>query len=90
MSDEYQTPKDLYKLSCEIADFIPQLDVCATFENRMCDFYIDKKLNALTYPISNLNLWCNPPHDKTKEFVLRMDDLWIEEKRNILMIIAAN
>ena len=34
--------------------------------------------------------WCNPPHSKTKQFVLKADAEWLKNNINVLMIIPAN
>ena len=92
MITEYQTPQDLYRLACELADFIPEIDVCATEENTMCGTYINKEMDFFKHIFTedHGSLWCNPPHDETKKFVLFLNDIWEKFNLDILMIIPAN
>ena len=87
--DEYETPKGLYDSLCEMYDINPKLDVCATILNRKCYDYISKEVNALREPWCS-DVWCNPPHSKTDEFVKKAQREWERNNINILMIIPAN
>ncbi len=46
-SDDWWTPKWLFKILCLIYDFHPKLDVSASYLNTKCEYYLDKKWNAL-------------------------------------------
>jgi len=73
LSDEWETPQELFDYLCKKYNFYPELDVSADSKNKKCKLYIDKFYNALNtkwYSQSKKN-WCNPPHSQTQEFVLK-------------------
>jgi hypothetical protein len=37
-----------------------------------------------------LDVWCNPPHSKTEDFVRKAFEQWKKHNINIMMIIPAN
>lgn len=98
-SDEWATEQKLFDDLCEKYNIHPELDVAATFYNRKCKYYIpdDHYGGALNYecPTDGLvdgkvvDIWCNPPHSKTKDFTLMLHGLWLDIKRNIMMLVPA-
>lgn len=92
LSDEYETPDDVFIELCEKYNIYPDTDVCATDDNTKCTGYINEEMNCLTHNFEyhDEGLWCNPPHSKTKEFVKCMRDAWAKWDIPILMIIPAN
>jgi len=92
LSDEYETPKNIfdylnckYGLNCE-------MDVSCTEDNCKTPYRLPKG-NTLEYHWNNCfnsDVWCNPPQTKCKEFVLKADEQWNKHNINIMMIIPAN
>ena len=41
LSDEYETPHDVFNSICEKYEIIPIVDVCATVENKKCSEFFD-------------------------------------------------
>jgi len=80
--------------------------VAASFENHKTKFYFIQKTDSLKIdwiltdipadttrkePIRRrVDVWCNPPHTKTKEFVEKAYEQWLKYNINIMMIIPAN
>lgn len=97
LSDEWETPQDLFEKLCERFDIHPQLDVAATFYNRKCEYYIpdDHYGSSLNDEIpvewlrgnKKLDVWCNPPNSKTKAFVLKAHKQWLRHNINIMMLV---
>ena len=92
LSDEYETPKELFNSLCNQYIIYPDTDVCATDDNSKCTGFVDKKIDCLTHNFQyhDEGLWCNPPQTKCKEFVKKMNDSWKEWNIPIIMIIPAN
>jgi phage N-6-adenine-methyltransferase len=93
--DEWETPKELYKHLCEKYKIYPKLDVCANYKNTKCyDWFCtpygltEKWLSKS--PVEKVDVWCNPPHSKNKEFVKQAYDQWVKHNITIMMILPAN
>jgi len=91
LSDEYETPDYIIAELSRQHGIFPKVDVCAAKINK-CANGLDNSLELNWFdPISNhYDFWCNPPHSKTKEFVLKADEQWQKFNLNIMMIIPAN
>jgi len=89
LSDEYETPKELFQLLCGYYGLAPELDVCATKENKKCKYFITKEVDALEEDWLH-DAWCNPPHSMTEKFVRKAYEQWKKHNNNIIMIIPAN
>lgn len=87
--DEYETPKSLYEFLCNIYNIYPKIDVAATYDNKKCEHGYSKRGNGLLQNWDR-DVWCNPPHSKTKEFVLKAHTEWLRNNINILMLVPAN
>ena len=96
LSDEWETPKELYEHLCEKYIIHPKLDVCCTRENKKClkgfyNFALVKDWNSGDIETHGLcDVWCNPPHSKNEEFVKKAYDQWVKHNINIMMILPAN
>ena len=98
LSDEWETPKELYDHLCGKYGIKPKLDVCATQENRKC--YSAIFSNSLEYDwtlpkVGNIkhllvDVWCNPPHSDIGRFVVKAFGEWRRHNITIMMIIPAN
>jgi site-specific DNA-methyltransferase (adenine-specific) len=91
-SDEWETNQELCNYLVEKYNFNPELDVCATRENKKCKMWIDKNDNALgsQWYSPSKKCWCNPPHSLTEEFVREASKNFIERGIETMMIIPAN
>ena len=87
--DEYETPRKLYYSLCEKYHIHPWLDVASTYENSKCTYNYTKETDGLSQ-IWVHDVWCNPPHSKTEEFVRKAQQQWEERNINIMMIVPAN
>ena len=87
--DEYETPWELYADLCETYNIHPHLDVAANRHNSKTDAFLDDALYE-EWNHYGEDVWCNPPHSKTEEFVLRADWQWDKHNINIMMIVPAN
>jgi len=92
--DEYETPQELYEKLCQKYQINPLLDAAANANNTKCQFFLGDALHTQwtlgdKYP-EIVDVWCNPPHSRTEEFVKRADNQWQKYNINIIMIIPAN
>lgn len=103
LSDEWWTTNELFKELIEKYNFNPKIDVAATEKNSKCDWYIDKKNDALKTAwiiqpskkkgSSNKNradVWCNPPNSKLSKFIRRAKHEHEYFTMRIMMIVPAN
>jgi len=89
--DEWETPKELYNHLCEKYKIYPQLDACANSKNTKCWWFLGNALEQEWLLRSRkVDVWCNPPHSKNKEFVKKAYDQWIKYNITIMMILPAN
>jgi len=99
--DEYETPPELYFDLCMTYQLKPELDVAANKENSKCKYFLTDGLGKewmkphdylkrIDTKFKGVDIWVNPPHSKTKEFVLKANQQWLKHNINILMIIPAN
>lgn len=86
ISDEYETPDYLIAELASKYGIFPKLDVACNISNKKCKHW---RYDGLKDDWDN-DVWCNPPHSKTKEFVLYADYQWNKNNINIMMIIPAN
>jgi len=99
LSNEWWTPEKLYQYLTKNWKIKPKLDVCATYQNSKCEWYLDKKADATnpetewTIPKNKrVNVWCNPPNEFTQELLYRAYIEWAlsNGRQKIMMIIPAN
>ena len=65
------------------------IDVCATRENSKCVLYFTEKDNGLVQSWDQ-DIWCNPPHSMTGDFVRKAYSEWLKNNINIMLLIPAN
>lgn len=87
--DEYETPSKYYNELIYHYNVRPKLDVAATRENRKCLEFFDKKADGLRYRWL-VDVWCNPPHTRTEDFVRKALREWQDHNIDIMMIIPTN
>lgn len=99
LSDEYETPDELYNKLCNDYDIIPHLDVATNQKNSKCEFglfYANESHNALNYEWHHpeldisVNVWCNPPHSLNEKFVRKAFEQWQKHNINIMMLLPCN
>ena len=93
LSDEWETPIDLYDYLCDKYNIQPKLDVAATYYNTKCSDYLplDHYDGALNYETQwDKDVWCSPPHSDIGRFVVKAFGEWRKNNINIMMIIPAN
>jgi phage N-6-adenine-methyltransferase len=86
--DEYGTPYYTYDMGCNIAGFVPKIDVCGSEINHKCSVYFTEKDNALSKQW-NQDFWMNPPYSKIEQF---MDYAWKQHRKynvNGLILVFA-
>lgn len=89
LSDEYETPNEIFEFLCKKYKIFPELDVCAEYGMNKCAKFYSKQENGLN-GWWKYDSWCNPPQTECKNFVLKADQEWFENNINILMIVPAN
>lgn len=89
LSDEWETPQDLYDSLCYMYGIFPRRDVAANEKNKKCRTYFSKEYSGLDSCWTS-DVWCNPPHSLTEKFVRKALREWLSNNINILMIIPAN
>lgn len=89
LSDEYETPRELFKELCSIHNIFPKIDVCANANNKKCRDFFGVNVDGLRCEWA-VDVWCNPPHSMTGDFVKKAYEQWKENNVNIMMIIPAN
>jgi site-specific DNA-methyltransferase (adenine-specific) len=89
LSDEWETPNDLFVGLSTLYKVDVLLDVCATEDNTKCVNFFSKKDDALKKPWL-YDAWCNPPHSQTSDFVRKAYVEWKEHNINIMLIIPTN
>lgn len=99
LSDEFETPKELYKELCKKYKLNPRLDVACSYIDGYCNkkcyegwFEGMDSLNIDWVPTGGLkvDVWCNPPHSLTERFVKKACEQWKKHNINVMMIIPAN
>ena len=89
--DDYETPPPLYRRLCTQYGIHPRLDVAARSHNTKCEIYLSDAMYQEWRLISEIvDIWCNPPHSMTEEFIRRADSQHKKYGMNIMMIIPAN
>ena len=76
-SNNWWTPFEAFEKLCKLYKFKPELDAAADDENALCNWYIDKKTNALNTHWTvkgkkKTNVFLNPPNGDEKEKVVVM------------------
>ena len=104
-SDVWLTPDNVFNDLCDYWKFKPNLDVAASKENTKCEYYIDKKMNALDMDwrvyhkhVTNCTryektkVWINPPTSQIRDYSYKTEQLFRQHGYDIsiLMIMPAN
>jgi len=92
LSDEYETPNHIIAELSKRHGVFPQMDVACNDNNCKTKYRLPNisSLDVNWNNCYNSDVWCNPPHSLTKEFVIKADEQWKKHNLNIMMIIPAN
>jgi len=86
LSDEYETPNELYANLVDRFDLTPSLDVASDEYNSKCLFRLKDGLKDEWTAHS----WCNPPHSQNEVFVRKAFEQWKKHNINIMMLLPCN
>ena len=89
LSDDYETPTQLYKELCFTHAIEPKIDVCANVDNKKCQDFFGVNVDSLLCSWT-VDAWVNPPHSMTGKFVEKACNEWKKHNINVMMIIPAN
>jgi phage N-6-adenine-methyltransferase len=95
IDDDFWTPLELYERLCKLYDIHPKLDVAASSKNTKCEAWLENAMfEEWIIPLPNglfvSEVWCNPPHSMTEEFIRRADSQHKKYNINIMMIVPSN
>jgi len=92
LSDEWETPQELFDYLCEKYKITPRMDVACTDDNCKTEYRLPN-FSSLEMDWVNAyksDVWCNPPHSLNEEFVKKAYEQWVKHNLNIMMILPAN
>jgi len=89
MSDEWETPLDVFDFICKKHGTNPSVDVCASTGMQKCRKYFSPKVDGLKQEWV-LSSWVNPPHSQTKLWLAKADSEHAKHGIEITMLIPAN
>jgi len=90
LSDDWETPQELFDYIVGEIGFTPELDVCAEYGNNKCPKFYSKEEDGLAHEWKIWNVFCNPPHSETGKWVKYANEQWRRNNINIVMLIPAN
>jgi site-specific DNA-methyltransferase (adenine-specific) len=62
----WETPPDVFEFGCNLYNFKPEIDVCATAQDKKCELFIgEDSLNKEW----NRDFWMNPPYSNVKDWI---------------------
>lgn len=65
---DFRTPQFIFEGAMDMFDVFFTLDVAASNENRLCNWYMDEEMNALSQRWWG-HVWCNPPYNDISPWV---------------------
>ncbi len=96
LSDEHYTPKELAWSLFKKYKITPKLDVAATHDYHLCQYYFTKEDDALKQEwlikagTKKTGVFCNPPNSLTQKFIVKAHEQWKKYNINILLLIPIN
>jgi len=91
LSDEWETPQELYDHLCEKYNLKPNFHVASDPVNCKCRGGTNTALGDVDWNVYDETIvWCNPPHSKNEEFVRKAYNEWAKHNITIMMILPAN
>ena len=93
-SDDWWTPKKVFKKLCKMYNFYPILDAAASNRNSLCKWYIDRHTNALVIDWmvkgKKVLVWLNPPNKQLGKFIARTYQQFTDHGIKTMMIVPLN
>lgn len=93
-SDEWWTEQKLFDKLTKYYNFYPEIDVAATYANKLCTYYFDKKDNALTrnwiIGKKKRKCWLNPPNKLMRFFIVKTYEQFKKHGIQTMMIVPLN
>lgn len=90
LSDDWETPQELFDYIVGEIGFTPELDVCAEYGNNKCPKFYSKEEDGLAHEWRVWNVWINPPHSQNRKWVQYANEQWRRNNINIVILIPAN
>jgi len=88
IQDEYGTKKDLYKKACEEFNINPEIDVCGSKINHVCENYITKEMDFFKCFVTE-DFYMNAPYSEIYKFMERAFKVHSEKNVNALILTYA-
>lgn len=88
INDNWETPPLVLADVMKKYDIHPILDVCATFENNKCDWYIGEELNALEKEWRE-DFFMNPPYSEINQWMKKAYEQHLKYNVNGLVLVFA-
>ena len=89
LSDEWETPVDVFDTICKKYGTSPSIDVCARKGMQKCRTFFTPKDDGLKQEWYS-SCWVNPPHSNTKAWIEKADFEHEKWGIEITMLIPAN
>lgn len=90
--DSYETPWELFNRLKKNYGMNFVLDAAARLHNTRCIYFLNNAMfeEWIVKELANyVDVWCNPPHTKTEEFIRRADSQHKKYNINIVMIVPS-
>lgn len=84
ISDEWETPNELFLRLCNQYDLELILDVACTQQNKKTKLSL---MDGLQEDWDLGDVWCNPPYSMKKEFIQKANEQYKKFNINIMMLI---
>lgn len=90
VSDEWSTPRGLFRWLQIHRKWSPDVDAAASVENHVCDVFYTKERSALTHSWKkHSRVWINPPYSLSKEFVYKAVEEYYKHDLDVYLLLAA-
>lgn len=88
VNNNWETPSKILLDAIKKYDIHPTLDVCATFENKKCNWYIGKELDSLKKEW-NEDFFMNPPYSEITQWMKKAYEQHLKYNVNALILVFA-
>jgi phage N-6-adenine-methyltransferase len=89
LSNEWETPPEVFESICNRFDIKPDLDVCAEYGMNKCFKFFSPAEDGLAHDW-RWTVWCNPPFSDIEPWLAKADEQHSKYGTSIIMIIPAN
>lgn len=87
-NDEWGTNFDDYAFAIHKTKINPVLDVCATEENALLDYFFTKKENGLAQEWDK-DFWMNPPYSEVTEWMRKAREQHLKHNVSCIILVYA-